>query len=200
MYFDTKMWVVGNSVVTAKGKCTVVFVGEGAVRLRDEAGGEFDLIMREPAPIAAERKTRRSSLSQPIDARMLSPAVVGFLLSRATLYAEVKVDRQERFVDKYKFSEGDDMGCFLLIQDKKWGNELRIRIRASKYEVEALGIADLLIDGGSGTFEINSNRLWWKLHGIGFKLGKSHDLQVIRGAMDDVAEFDRGCNVLPKST
>ena len=173
-------WQIGSVVMDARrGKCEVVMVSDEACTMKDAKGEAFTFAFPKQEQVARKGHVGAGHETG-FDPKIISPAVVLFLLEKATLYAEVRSDLQDKFNERYDFCEQDDAKCLTVVDGNKWGNELRIRIAATPQELDAVGISDAVIPCRPGVVEVNSNRLWWKLHRMGFRLGKRHDAVAVK--------------------
>jgi len=190
-------WKVGDQISDAKlGSCLIIAINDEMAKFKDARGKEIDFRFPQLKVQAKKASQTVRNGGRHIDTRVMQPAALGLLASSSCLYAEIHCDKQDAFLDRYGFSDEDNLRFLSVVTGNKWGNEHRIRINASMNVLESVGIERSVIKRShlEDQVEINNNRLWWKLVDLGFRLGSNHDLDAIRrnipvGSMD---EFERG--------
>ena len=178
-------WVIGEiACMSAHGKSTVIGIEGDVYLFRDEQGVvfSFDASVVEDKKPKEQRPKGAGCRARAIDGRLLHPKVIGFLASRAELFAEVRGSCKAWFEKEYKHPTTDLAGRLAYIGNNKWGEELRVKFIATDDEMVELGLVDMAlpIKQCHGHYVINCNKFWWHLVGLGFRLGNKHDVNKIR--------------------
>lgn len=192
---------VGKRYWDRRGEYTVLEVRGETVRYRYADGAEDSapatLKLRIHGNVLAERSAVHPHPSSDYF------RALGFMARRAELNAEVPPQARAGFEERYHAATGERPvpsrdGYFpveIVTTYDKWGSELRI------YIPETVGRLDLGPDievrsGASpGMLRVNNNALWWRLVGMGFRLGQGRHLSdSIRATVpaEHHADFEAG--------
>jgi len=192
-------FIIGQRYFDRKGAYTVIEIRDGKVKFKYDDGqvnvGDITVKSRIHSNILAEQKSQHPYQSHSYF------KTLGFLARRAEFHAEVPPKSQSGFEDRYLKLVGKRpvlhkdkyFPIEVVKDDDKWAAELRIYLP----ETEGLDFpSDVELRSGhsSGILRINNNEFWWRLIGLGFRLGTGHAVQLIKSNIPAAfaADFEAG--------
>ena len=183
--------VQGYEVVSMTDRGMVVQYDDGT--RAEIARGAMDIKARIHNNIQAEFHT-----NHPISTDQYFRSI-GFLSGNSRFDAELPNHVVSNFLEHYNSLTGDTVSVshpnvILLGDVDKYGAELRIYFPSKHPKLDFGPGIDVRAGQTDGIERINNNALWFKLVGLGFRLGKDHDRESIRGSVphDKREFFDEG--------
>lgn len=126
---------------------------------------------------------------------------LGYLSANGRFEAELPARSVSGFLDHYHHSTDErvstEHNSVILLGDvDKWGPELRIYFPVPSFKTDFGPNVDVRSAQTPDNLRINNNAFWNRLIGLGYRLGKSHDVDAIRQtvplAMHSVFDEGRG--------
>jgi hypothetical protein len=182
-------FIIGESYFDRNGDYVVVAISEGSITCRYDDGSE--------KTVDIETKTRiyKNILGEQ---RSLHPyqspgyfRTLGFFARHADFQAEVPPQSQSSFEDRYAMLTGvhpelQRDGYYpvdVQTGNEKWGPELRIYFPDGLCKIDVPDGIEVRSGSADKIVRINNNGLWWRLIGIGFRLGKHHAVASIQNTV-----------------
>jgi len=127
---------------------------------------------------------------------------LGFLSNNGKFEAEIPKRSITNFLDNYEIHSGervtpDTDGIIILGDVDKWGPELRIYFPNPNFNFYLGQNIEIRSGNVPELSRINNNNLWMRLIRIGFRLGKNHNIESIRGTIppDQINNFEIGLSL-----
>jgi hypothetical protein len=124
---------------------------------------------------------------------------LGFLATHARFEAELPNRVVDQFLEQYRRLSGEATSTahpsvISLGDVDKWGPELRIYFPTPSWKLDFGPDIDIRSGQTDGIKRINNNALWNKLIRLGFRIGKDHDVNMIRDSIPHAQRefFDEG--------
>jgi len=182
-------FIVGERYFDRNGEYTVVRIDGDRITVRydndREAEGNLEDRARIYRNMVAEYRVPHPLISTGYF-RML-----GFLAAHAEFQAEVPPQSQQAFEENYYSLTATrpvlhQRGYYpIQVQQPgdKWGPELRIYLPEPGIDFELPVSVQLRAANAPDLVRINNNTFWWQLVRIGFRLGRTHLTETIRGTV-----------------
>lgn len=195
-------FIVGERYSDRLGEYTVVGIEGARIRIEYDNGTQTD------GAIEVKARIYRNILAEQ---KVLHPIqtegyfyFLGFLATNSEFNAEVPPQSQESFEEGYFLLAGErpiehTEGYFPIHIETtwdKWAPELRIYFPETTLKFEFPPDVETRPGTGPGFLRINNNRFWRLLVKLGFRLGKTHNVDMIRLSIPAKfhSNFDAGLN------
>lgn len=189
---------LGDNVTTAMGLGKVIEVDDDHVVIEIVEGEHQGKVHRIQFPkVLAIKKPRAVRVLSNPTVLQVDAGLLGFIASCCTLMVEAPLECKDSFMHEYDVATGgapwDDTRFFPTAN--KWGVECRIILRAAPVDIQSFDMVRFVVRQRGDTMVINHNDLWWKLVGLGFRLGSVQNVETIMSHLP-VSQHDcflQGC-------
>lgn len=197
-------FIIGERYVGRRGEYTVVGIDGNLLRIvyddGTQAEGEIEIWARVYRNILAEYKALHPRQSDGYF------CFLGFLSKQGDFQAEVPPQSRDGFEERYSLLTGQrpnqhSQGYYPIHIDTiwdKWAPELRIYFPETHSTFDLPPGVEVRAGHEATSVRINNNRFWWQLVGIGFRLGREHDVNRIRESIPSKnrPSFDAGMKMV----